>query len=110
MSNEVTPEKTPNPTKPEAEAGGMTPLGINIIACASCGHLKTATGATIADLHRLSEKPKTGPAQGNPAGMWARIVIPVYVCLDCSVELSLNDAECARMVVASKGESDGQAE
>ena len=94
---------------PEADAAGMTPLGINVIGCGPCGKLKTATGATIADLHRLQTKEPTGPVAGNPAGLWARVVIPMYVCLDCTIELQISDRECANLIEATKEDTDGEA-
>ena len=81
----------------------MVPLDIPVIACVVCNTIKTSTGATIADLHKLDMKPSTGPAAGNPAGTWARAVIPVYVCLDCTIELKLSDAECLKMVAEPEG-------
>lgn len=88
----------------------MTPLGVNIIGCAICGKLKSATGATIADLHRLQAKEQIGPVAGNPAGLWSRVVIPIYVCLDCTIELQINDRECANLLEATKEDPDGKAE
>ncbi len=82
----------------------MLPLGINVIGCGPCGKLKTATGATVADLHRLQQKQQVGEVQGNPAGQWARIVVPMYVCLDCTIELKISDQECVNMLAGTEGD------
>ena len=103
MSDPTPITQTPEQKKETEQSGTMVPLDIPIIPCAICSTLKTATGATIADLHRLDMKQPTGPAAGNPAGTWSRVVLPVYCCLDCTIELKLSDAECLKMVEAEQG-------
>ena len=108
MSDQTPPipiTQTPEQKETEAEAvshGQMQPLGINVIGCGVCGSVKTATGATIADFHKLTAKQQTGPAQGNPAGLWARVVVPMYCCIDCTIELKVSDAECVKLVAESE--------